>query len=147
MTVNLGAGHDSVVVDPNMHNLIVVHNGIGHDTLQYQYSDAAHDPGPAGDGSADSAATASGKVVIGHFVKALDFLNFDDTGADALTKTEVNAFAKVHDGGLHHAVTIVIDTSAGAAAGTIVLQGVGTLHHSLTSIDALVAHHFHLTFS
>jgi hypothetical protein len=86
-------------------------------------------------------------AVITDFNKRADVLRFHDTGGDAFTQADLLNGATVTDHGLHHSVLIVIHTSVGAAAGTIVLKGIGTAGHQLNSINALVAHGYHLQFA
>jgi hypothetical protein len=143
-TVQAGAGHDDFVVLQNSKNNIVA-GGTGHDTFEYQYSDFSNEA--LKDGAADSKSAAFGALLINHFTRH-DVLNIHDlSGGGGFTQTEVNANATVRDGGLHHNVTIVFDTAGGAGAGTIVLAGIGTHGHHLTSIDALISRGYHLAFS
>jgi hypothetical protein len=173
MTVKLGGGHDQFV-DRHISvfsgsrggslNNIIVQGGPGHDTFTYEYTDSgsggpgSNDPG-ANDGAVATTAGkpagffGDGRLVVSHFTHN-DVLNFDDYTESpgtifpttGITQVEANAHMKVTDHGLHHDVTIVIDTAGGSAAGTIVLKGIGTASHSLNSIDHLAAA-YHLQFS
>jgi hypothetical protein len=148
-TVMAGHGHDKLVFgfdSANPHGNLVLTGGAAHDTFQYNYSDSAHNDGSVN--QAKGHAPIEVTVSIHDFQKHGDVLAFHDTdGGIGFTRTQVNAHAAVTDGGLHHNVTIVMRTETGAAAGTIVLKGIGTAGHHLNSIDALVAHGYHLSFS
>jgi hypothetical protein len=171
VSVRLGNGHDQFVDQhPTItsrggsHNNISVQGGAGHDTFTYEYTDfgkggAGDLEGTAGDGAVavepgqPTGFYADGRLVISHFTHK-DVLNFNDYTeqpgnifpASGITQTEANAHMTVTDAGLHHNVTIVIDTAGGNAAGTIVLKGIGTANHHFNSIDALAAA-YHLHFS
>jgi Ca2+-binding RTX toxin-like protein len=142
MTVRSGGGHDDLVFFSNTHNHILATGGPGTDTFQYNFSDGAGDVGGPPDGSA---IFHLGRIVITDFHKR-DTLVFHDVPGDRFDQAEVNANATVTDHGKHHAVTIVIHTTHGHGAGTLVLRGIGTKGHHLNSIDAL-ASHYHLSFT
>ena len=147
--VTLSAGHRDLITfqdlsgsfsGPNAHAVkSVVVNATGSDTFQYQYNDD-----PADTGAAD--AKGIGAVTINHFHKATDVLKFHDRGGGDLSQGQVNAHATVSDHVGGHSITIVVDTAGGVAAGTIVLKGIGTLHHHLASINDLVTHGYNLEF-
>ena len=114
-----------------------------NDTFVYQYDDFGNESGiHAGDANAVGIGTA----VIAGFSRKTDVLAFRDETQDAFSRADLQNAATVADHGLHHDVDIVIHTSAGMAVGTIVLKGLGTVGHKLNSINALVAHGFHLEF-
>jgi hypothetical protein len=142
LSVKGGRGHDDLVFFSNSSNKIHATGGIGTDTFQYNYSDGAGDVGGPPDGSA---IFHLGRIVITDFNKR-DTLVFHDVPGDHFDQAEVNANATVTDHGQHHAVTIVIHTTHGHGAGTLVLRGIGTQGHHLNSIDALAAH-YHLSFT
>jgi hypothetical protein len=147
--VTLKAGHTDLIAfqdqsgsfsGPNAHALkSVVVNATSGDTFQYQYNDD-----PADTGAAD--AKGIGAVTINHFHRATDVLKFHDRGGGDFTQGEVNAHATVIDHVGGNSITIMIQTTGTHAAGTIVLKGIGTLHHHFTSINDLAAHGYHLQF-
>jgi hypothetical protein len=110
----------------------------GHDTFTYQYNE------PLDNGAAGT--RGIGLAIITDFNKRTDILRFHDEADGDLTQANVNAHAKVLDHADGHSVRIVLETTGGLAAGTVVLKGVGTLHHHFGSIDALVAHGYRLEF-
>jgi hypothetical protein len=171
-TVNLGNGQHVQFVDHHhggsttggSHNNILVKGGGGQDTFTYEYTDfgitgtgstelTGHDGAVAKEAGHPVGFFGDGSLTISHFTHK-DVLNFDDYTEPpgslfppiGITQAEANANMKVTDGGLHHNVTIVIDTAGGSAAGTIVLKGIGTASHQLHSIDTLAVA-YHLQFS
>jgi Ca2+-binding RTX toxin-like protein len=148
--VTLNAGHNDLIkfVDQSgaftgshahaMKTVIANTTG-GRDTFEYQYSDDPPDTGAAN-------AKGIGKAVIVDFNRATDVLRFHDRSDGDLTQGAVNAHATVVDHVGANSITIIVQTTLHAAAGTIVLKGIGTLHHHLASINDLVAHGYHLQF-
>jgi Ca2+-binding RTX toxin-like protein len=166
--VNAGGAHDTITVGGAI-NLTLGHNDLakfqdlsqfvasthrhpikevladatgGHDTFVYQYNDDM----AAAAGDANS--VGIGTDIITNFSKKTDVLAFDDTGSLLFfTQADLQHAATVIDHVGGHSITIVVHTSHGAAAGSIVLKGIGTIHHHLASINDLVNHGYHLQFS
>jgi hypothetical protein len=152
--VTLKAGHNDLVrfedqsddftgLNAQALREVLVKTSGGHDTFQYQYRD---DNNESGAHAGDADRFRVGAAVIADFNKHTDVLRFHDTGIDGFTPVDLQNAARVVDHGPHHDVDIVILTNSNAAAGTIVLKGMGTVGSKLHSINALVAHGYHLEF-
>jgi hypothetical protein len=125
---------------------VIVNTSGGHDTFEYQYDDSNHESGPH---AGDANSVGIGTAILTHFDKKTDVLVFTQSigFGEALTESDVQNAATVIDHVGGHSIKIVIHTSHSAAAGTIVLKGIGTLHHKLTSIADLMNNGYHLEFS
>jgi Ca2+-binding RTX toxin-like protein len=152
--VTLKAGHNDLVrfedqsddftgLNAQALREVLVKTSGGHDTFEYEYRD---DNNESGAHAGDADRFRVGEAVIADFNKHTDVLRFHDTGIDGFTPADLQNAARVVDHGQHHDVDIVILTNSNAAAGTIVLKGMGTLGNKLHSINALVAHGYHLEF-
>jgi hypothetical protein len=153
--INLAAGHNDLIAFQDLSTIpagthlhlvksVLATVSGGHDTFVYQFDDDNHESG-LHVGDADSKGIGADAIV--GFAKKTDVLRFHDTGGDPFTQADLQNAATLIDHVGGHSITIVIHTSAGSAAGTIVLKGLGTIHHQLTSINDLVNHGYHLQFS
>jgi Ca2+-binding RTX toxin-like protein len=149
--INLTAGHNDlikfedqspVVSSAHRHAIkeVLANVSGGHDTFVYQYNDDITESGVAN-------SVGIGTDIIADFNKKTDVLVFDDSDGFNFSRADLQRAATVIDHVGGHSITIVIHTSHGAAAGSIVLKGIGTIHHHLASINGLVNHGYHLQFS